>query len=131
MLRLWVPALLVLGMIGFVLANADAAGVGAGTPSCSSSSRSSCSSGRCTPSRSCPASPSARATPPAWPPTIWAACPGVARDRLAARRGGGIVWFGTDAVLAILGGLWVWCWSRNERRMLDDVRARFTTEPAR
>ncbi|MFF2270322.1 glycosyltransferase [Cellulosimicrobium cellulans] len=39
----------------------------------------------------------------------------------------GVAWFATDGVLALVGGVWVWCWYRNDRRMLDDVRARFTT----
>jgi hypothetical protein len=40
----------------------------------------------------------------------------------------GVAWFATDGVLALVGGVWVWCWYRNDRQMLDDVRARFTTD---
>lgn len=41
---------------------------------------------------------------------------------------GALVWFGTVLGLAVAGGLWVWFWYVNVRRMLDDVRERFTRQ---
>jgi len=130
-LRLWVPALVVLAVVAAVLANADAAGVG-------------------------PAYAGVLVVV-AVLVAVWALhAVAIAtvfsfrtRDvaRLAAHYLGrfplvslgvvsllvaasGVAWFATDAVLAVVGGAWVWCWYRNDRRMLDDVRARFTTEAA-
>ena len=131
-LRLWVPALVVLGIVGYVLANASAAGIGAGY--------------------------ALVLVVIAVLVLVWAlhaiaiASFFTFRTRDVARlavyylgrfplvslgtlsllvAAAGIAWFATDAVLGIVGGLWVWCWYRNDRRMLDDVRARFTTEPPR
>ncbi|WP_435738535.1 glycosyltransferase [Cellulosimicrobium sp. PMB13] len=128
-LRTWVPALVALAIVGVVLANADAAGVGpvhAGV-----------------------------LVVIAVLVTVWALHAVAittffafrARDvaRLAAYyvgrlplvtlgvlsllvAAGGVAWFATDAVLAVVGGVWVWCWYRNDLRMLDDVRSRFTTD---
>jgi uncharacterized membrane protein YesL len=38
----------------------------------------------------------------------------------------GIVWFTSDVVLVVLGGIWVGLWYRIVLPMLDDVRERFT-----
>jgi hypothetical protein len=126
-LRVWVPALVVLAVVGVVLANAGAAGVGptyAGV-----------------------------LVVIAVLALVWGLHAVAittffsfrARDvaRLAAYYLGrlplvslgvvsllvaaaGVAWFATDAVLALVGGVWAWCWYRNDRRMLDDVRTRFT-----
>lgn len=126
-LRVWVPALVVVAVVGAVLANTSAAGIGPGY--------------------------AGALAVIALLALVWG-LHGIAiatfysfrtRDvaRLAAHYVGrlplvslgvvsllvaaaGIAWFATDAVLALLGGVWVWCWYRNDRRMLDDVRARFT-----
>ena len=130
-LRVWVPAVAGLGVVGVVLANADAAGVGP--------------------------TYAAVLVVVAVLVTVWALHAVAiatfysfrARDvaRLAAYYVGrlplvslgvlsllvaaaGIAWFATDAVLAIAGGVWVWCWYRNDQRLLADVRARFTADPA-
>jgi len=42
----------------------------------------------------------------------------------------GIVWFTSDVVLVAVGGIWVELWYRLGLPMLDDVRARFTAEGA-
>jgi hypothetical protein len=42
----------------------------------------------------------------------------------------GVTWVASDAGIAVLGSVWVWLWYRNDRPMLDDVRRRFTTSAA-
>jgi hypothetical protein len=39
---------------------------------------------------------------------------------------GGVVWFSNDLILAVLGGLWVWFWYRSALPIAEDVAARFT-----
>jgi hypothetical protein len=126
-LRLWVPALVALGVIGYVLANTGVAGLGAVYV--------------------------VVLVAIALAVAVWALhATAIAsffsfrtRDvaRLAlyflGRRWGvslgvvslvvvafGIVWFTSDVVLALLGGVWVWFWYRNDQPMVDDVRVRFT-----
>ncbi len=43
---------------------------------------------------------------------------------------GAVVWVGTEALLAVVGGVWVWFWYRGDQRLIDDVRERFTTRDA-
>jgi uncharacterized membrane protein YesL len=43
---------------------------------------------------------------------------------------GAVVWFLSEAGLALLGGVWVVFWYRNDARMLDEVRDRYTATPA-
>ena len=129
-LRVWVPALVVLAVVGVVLADTDAAGVGPGYAG---------------------ALVVIAVLALVWGLHAVAITTFYAfrtRDvaRLAAHYVGrlpvvtlgvvsllvaaaGVAWLATDAVLALVGGIWVWCWYRNDRRMLDDVRARFTTPP--
>ncbi|MGC5167487.1 DUF624 domain-containing protein [Luteimicrobium sp. DT211] len=40
---------------------------------------------------------------------------------------GAAVWVGTEVLLALVGGVWAWFWYRGDQRLLDDVRDRFTT----
>lgn len=128
-LRTWVPALAVLAVVGYVLANRRAAGLSSGYV--------------------------AVLTLVAVVVAVWAMHAVAissffrfrARDvaRLSAyylghRKGStlgvlsllvvalGIVWFASDVLLALLGGVWVWLWYRNVLPLLDDVRARFTAE---
>ncbi|MCL1871859.1 MAG: DUF624 domain-containing protein [Promicromonosporaceae bacterium] len=127
-LRLWVPALVVIGIIGFVLAFADTAGIGTlyrivlGIIG---------------------------ALVAAW------ALQGVAiatffsfRTRDVARLAvyyllmvrvvlgvialvliaATVTWFLSELVLALIGGIWVWFWYQNDKPMLLDVFHRFTKQ---
>jgi uncharacterized membrane protein YesL len=38
----------------------------------------------------------------------------------------GVTWVTADVGIAALGSVWVWLWCRNDRPMLDEVRRRFT-----
>ncbi|WP_159791891.1 DUF624 domain-containing protein [Puerhibacterium puerhi] len=127
-LRVWVPALLVLGIEGWVLANAGAAGL--------------------TPAYVVVLAVLAVVV------LLWALHAVAiasffsfrARDvaRLAAYYvlrlplvtigllsllifAAGVTWVASDVGLVALGSVWVWLWYRNDRPMLDDVRRRFTT----
>jgi len=127
-LRVWAPALVVLGIIGQVLANADAAGVSGAY--------------------------AVVLAVIALGVLTWALhAVAIAtffsfrtRDvaRLAAHYlirfpvvsfgvvslvvvAGALVWLGTEVLLALVGGVWAWFWYRGDQRLLDDVRDRFTT----
>lgn len=39
----------------------------------------------------------------------------------------GVTWYASDVGLAVVSSVWVWFWYRNVRPMLDDVEERFTT----
>lgn len=127
-LRVWAPALVALAVIGYVIANAPAAGIG-------------------------PVYVAVLAGL-ALVITVWALhAVAIAsffnfRTRDVARLGVyylgrmpsgslgvvsllvvalGIAWFTADAVLVLLGGVWVWFWHRAEARMLAEVEERFTS----
>lgn len=130
-LRVWAPALVVLGIVGHVLVNADAAGVSGAY---------------------------AVVLAVLGAVVLTWALHAVAiatffnfrtRDvaRLAAHYlgrfpvvslgvvslvvvAGAVVWVGTEVLLAVVGGVWVWFWYRGDQRLLDDVRDRFTTPAA-
>lgn len=126
-LRLWAPALVVLAIVASVLVNADAAGVSGAHASVLLV---------------------VAAVVVTWALQALAIVSFFGfRTRDAARLGlfylgrfplvtlgvlslvvvaGAIVWFWTVLGLAAAGGLWVWFWSANVRRMVEDVRERFT-----
>jgi hypothetical protein len=126
-LRLWVPGLLVLGIIAFVLANAGTAGLGwvymavlaglsvvVGVWTLHALAIASFFSFR---------TRDAARLALFYLGKLPAVSLGVVSLLIIAF---GVTWFLSEGVMALLGAVWVWLWYRNDLRLLDDVERRFT-----